>query len=644
MLVFPVVRTSEGGGGVRGDLLYRESGILLITAAEIPTASRKRGRGMPGISADVARAALASRVALAGAPRVLLHAASSAGASGADAFLVQLGRSITVALASVSTAAEAARAQLLQTRSALHAAIDARCDELATKIDSTEASKAAALERELVAVDAALERWRADTFAVRGAVSSLSDADVVLQHAALSTRLDGMETQLQALPTAVVEPPFVGLVMDVPALLSSIASFGHIIAPLAITADDIRVDSAPSCVLPGDSLRLKLSLGVRHASQSTEELQVSLGRLAGCTLIESTLEGPGVEPQHLLATLSVGTTQRCLVVSLEVPSSAARALRIVIGPLSVAGQPVSAPPLVLQVRRGVNPPLLLKYDSRSWPTTPCISSGDGSIYCPPGQDSEVTVFDADGITLPGLPVASLGLTKFTWYSAFSQGDAPSLLLADSTISNATPCLSRLVAIDPASRTVRWTTPSESFNGICMGIAVLPSLGVVVARRGGFLSAHRLSDGSRVGTLGDPSETYFIAADPVTGALFGGDHTPGGMRSVCAWSCASEGAGILITLCGPVAAAGTRQGVRTLAVVPPAPGKAISHLVVGTHCTSELLVLTLPGLALVHTHALEGMRVSGLAADPWGQAIAVCDIYSKMLHVLAWPLPGMPPLQ
>ena len=108
-----------------------------------------------------------------------------------------------------------------------------------------------------------------------------------------------------------------------------------------------------------------------------------------------------------------------------------------------------------------------------------------------------------------------------------------------------------------------------------------------------------------------------------------------------WQCATDGAEIVISSGIPVAAAGTKQKGRLLAVVPPAPGKRAAHLVVGTIASSELLVLSLPGLALVHTHSLDGMQVVGLAADPWGGALAVCDAVSDVIHVLAWPLSGMP---
>ena len=48
------------------------------------------------------------------------------------------------------------------------------------------------------------------------------------------------------------------------------------------------------------------------------------------------------------------------------------------------------------------------------------------------------------------------------------------------------------------------------------------------------------------------------------------------------------------------------------------------------------MLSLPGHTLVHTHKLEGMGVMGLAADPWGGALAVSDSATEAIHVLAWP--------
>lgn len=98
--------------------------------------------------------------------------------------------------------------------------------------------------------------------------------------------------------------------------------------------------------------------------------------------------------------------------------------------------------------------------------------------------------------------------------------------------------------------------------------------------------------------------------------------------------------------GPVAAvAGVGSHFRPLCVVPPAPGRSAAYLVVGALGQPLLQVVALPSLALVHTHALPGVRVGGLAADPRGGRLLVVDSAKRRaLHVLAWPLPGMPPLE
>ena len=75
-------------------------------------------------------------------------------------------------------------------------------------------------------------------------------------------------------------------------------------------------------------------------------------------------------------------------------------------------------------------------------------------------------------------------------------------------------------------------------------------------------------------------------------------------------------------------------------MPPASGKQVSHLIVGDVDSSELLVLSLPDLILVHTLKIE-VIVKDLATDPWGVALAVNT--SSNLHVFSWPFPGMPPL-
>ena len=581
------------------------------------------------------RSALAVRVESA-TPRFWHHATAGAGATGTDAFLAHLGQAIEAALKATAESAEAAQEHLRFTRSALHAAVDARCDVLGVSIASAQASKAASLECELVAVDTALGRWQAESAAMREAVSSLSDADLVMQQSTVFSHLDDLEVQLQTLSTAVVEPPYVGLLADAAALLSSIAGFGRVLAPLSITAADLSLEGMPSRVRLGNPLRLHLSLGTRHAAQCAEELEVSLCMLATATHVEATVEGSGVEPQTLQVALVPDAAQRCLLVSflIKTPCAIPGDPVFRISAMTVTGQPLPGPQFQRPVNslRGALPtPLLQLHYSPNACTTPCISP-EGRLYCPASHGPEVLVFDANGTPLLGLPVASIGLLQGARWAAYVHGDAPFLLLASS---------SRVVAVNPLTQAVRWTSADGSFAEN-HGIAVLPTLDAVIVITPGIVFAHRLSDGIRVGSLDVPGLDWFLAADTATGTVYGCVKIAKSV-SVCALLCSSNGPSIEIRPEGPSAVAGALPASRPLAVVPPAPGKKVSHLVVGKFKAPELLVLSLPGLVLVHTHRLEGMKVTGLAADPWGGALAVHDVESKALHVLAWPLPGMPPL-
>lgn len=104
----------------------------------------------------------------------------------------------------------------------------------------------------------------------------------------------------------------------------------------------------------------------------------------------------------------------------------------------------------------------------------------------------------------------------------------------------------------------------------------------------------------------------------------------------------------LTPLAPLEAAGRVELRRPMAVVPPAPGKRLSHLVVGIADRARVCVIALPAHTLVCE--VEELRspggpaivVQGLAADPFGSSLVVCD--SQWAHVLPWPLPGMPELE
>jgi len=105
----------------------------------------------------------------------------------------------------------------------------------------------------------------------------------------------------------------------------------------------------------------------------------------------------------------------------------------------------------------------------------------------------------------------------------------------------------------------------------------------------------------------------------------------------------EGTGLVYA--GIVESAGTADRFRPLAVMPPAPGKHSSYLILGSMETPNLLVLSLPGHEPCFEHAIEGRRcVVGIAADPWGTALIVCCSGESMskndeVLVIPWPFEG-----
>ena len=538
----------------------------------------------------------------------------------ADAHLVALGRSIVEEKTVLDAAVEASRARLRETRAALLACLDARCCELAASIDAAAFAKSAALDRELIAVEAALEQHRRVIHG--GAVA----ADV----------------GSPALPAAVVEPPVVDLRVDVAALMAAIAVFGRVLSPRAVTADDL-VPSVPHVARPGRELHVYLSLGTASVAESTEELEVSLGRLVGTTRLGASVFAAGAEELPLSARLFADAHQRRLVACLALPPSGAD--EVCVSSFEVAGRAVAWHPRRVPVSSCMTTPLLLPVSPFSDESAvPCITAG-GELYAPPGGGPEVLVFDGDGLRRPGLSLDRLGMSRWTSWSAYAANGGgvhgaeptPVVLLGEGP----SRCPGKLVAVGLLHQAPLWDQRAAD-AGSLWGVTVLPSQGVVVVNRQTELCALSLADGR------------LMARCPVAGALRGGiaacatmgwvfcDSRDAGPVAAWAWEADKNG----LAPVGAVSAAGQSRGGCVLAVVPPpSRSKQRSHLVVGSHGSPVLRVVSIPDLALVHTHTLEGMMVVGLAADPSGAALAVVSetgYANTWIHVLAWPLPGMPP--
>jgi DNA-binding beta-propeller fold protein YncE len=63
----------------------------------------------------------------------------------------------------------------------------------------------------------------------------------------------------------------------------------------------------------------------------------------------------------------------------------------------------------------------------------------------------------------------------------------------------------------------------------------------------------------------------------------------------------------------------------------------SCLVIGTYCRSVIHVFELPSHDKLYSYTLTGIDVIGLAADPHGSAIIVCDNNTEATLALEWPL-------
>jgi hypothetical protein len=321
------------------------------------------------------------------------------------------------------------------------------------------------------------------------------------------------------------------------------------------------------------------------------------------------------------------------MVSLPVPavekvstSSFGRLASVVITRIAVAGQDVDACfPLQIRVFRGMRSPLHLPNERNRQLSTPTFVVDDAWALAVPNLYSPtVDVFGADGSPAVSLNVADYNLSTRVRTAAFC-ATSGALLLADDYGSD-----SRLVAVDIANQRLRW---SSGLTGDCCGIAVLSAEGVAVL--GDFsnrqLHVHRLSDGVRVATSPVDISVVFTVADPVGAVVFASSKSIIAQR----WD------GVSLVADGVVAIPDSRTGANLPLAVVPSSLNYPTCLVVGTVDDSEVFIFALPDRRLVHRHTLRGIMVSGLAADPTGTALAVCDSAAKGVHVLAWPLPGMP---
>jgi hypothetical protein len=270
--------------------------------------------------------------------------------------------------------------------------------------------------------------------------------------------------------------------------------------------------------------------------------------------------------------------------------------------------------------------------SRSGYHGPAVSL-DGTLFLPKYGEPALLIFAADGSHLPSLPYDSVSISNVVTAAAVSD-ETNTLFLSD---LNGTD--SAVVAVDISTRELRWREGNGALY-TCAGLAVLPAEGILVVCSNDqrALHAYTISDGVRVATIGTSKYPRFLAADAERADIYASICVnPGHSVWVYGWR-----DGALLKL-GEVDAAGAEPQHRPLAVVPAGRGRRTPHLVVATLERPRLLIFSLPDRALVHEHTFtDGTKVVGLAANPSGSALLVCDGASTpAVHVLSWPLEGMP---
>ena len=247
-------------------------------------------------------------------------------------------------IATISAAVEAVRANAEAARLAINTATGAGADDARTfgsdlhaAVDRSETTKIAALETQLVNLDAALEFAQVQLQSIRNDCSAMDEATLSAGAGSLFARLNAVFSRIAALPSVPIEPSAIEW-RPTPAL-----PLGCIFAPRGASVADIDLPckAMRSAVRPGGVVCLPVRLSaafvneLRDATSSDrlvsssdgaqllsldESLAVVLPHLAASIHVRAVLRGPSDDAALLLAvSTSVDMGTRGILVSASVP-------------------------------------------------------------------------------------------------------------------------------------------------------------------------------------------------------------------------------------------------------------------------------------------------------------------------------------
>jgi hypothetical protein len=457
------------------------------------------------------------------------------------------------------------------------------------------------------------------------------------------------------LPTAPIEPLALAHEPGISCTL------GFVRTPAGVRDGGIRLTGLPQFARNKGLYTFELSLDRSLLEQPAADLAFALADIVlhthifACLRVVSLHSGVVNDSQMLAWSSKADFSAGSVRFSTSIPAGTAMrnvsSAALFISDVRIAGQVLAsndALPACIPITTGLIAPQRLVVEGGSWNDyhTPAIKA-DGTLFVAKRDVGHVIEFDSVGSVTRKLQVDDLGLCNDTCAAGVSE-ETNTLLLADWNSSD-----SRLVAVDLATGRVRWS--AVGFVN-CAGLAVLPAQGVVVASsyRERKLYVHSLASGARVGSSAPSSAE--ATTDYTNNVTFVAAHAVPGDDAESREVFASFGKHVhQLTWNGATlahkrvvqSAALTGDGVyRPLAIVPRSSIDHTPYLIAASYnskseAKNPMFVLSLPDLNLIHKHVLTDVFVTGIAADPQGSALVVCDSKSDTVLVLPWPLPGMP---
>jgi hypothetical protein len=422
-----------------------------------------------------------------------------------------------------------------------------------------------------------------------------------------------------SLPRAPFEPTTILLVAGG----SSPLLAAEIVGPSALSAASV-VFKAPSRVRPGSVAVCELR--PREPPSSLHSANVLANSLLAHTFLDAAIVFSDGTSEPLYESADMTVDGLGIRIRIPIPLIDSRSHPILaIERVEIGGVPCTSDSVPVHVPIGSGLAAPLRVDSiGSAYVTPAISS-DGVIYVP--YDGNLHVIDYDGTPIRSFPLSTWKLSADCSAAAFADHEGGVLLLGEYNYGGA----NLLVAIDAVTFEERWHLGDGQIAGV-MGLAVLPGAGVVFACQSSRNKVLALSllDGSLLGSF-DADYPINVAVDPVSHVII--------------VSCSSNNVtsltwtGSKLVSNGTISGAGTNHILTT--VVPAVAGKRKAHAVVACFGSNIISVYSLPEGTFVCKCQLQETHAVGLAADPYGSALVVAG---SDLHVLAWPLPGMPELE